>query len=103
MLRDMPRLPRFARGCCWSWADLSWGNVGGRGLVGVGGGLVCAPDTPARPWILGFLGRLWRQGSEHLCTADPAEPSVNNIINIISSLHLTVKTNFYLEIYQKEK
>ena len=44
---------------------LSMGKAGGRGLVGVGGGLVEAPE-PARPWIRGFRGMFCRQGSEHL-------------------------------------
>ena len=65
ILLDIPN-PAPARLEPCSGFCFSTGNAGGRRLVGVGGGLVWAPEL-AKPWSRGFLSRLFIQGSEHLC------------------------------------
>ena len=92
ILRDIPMLlPRLDDdgGSCW-WSPSatagyasggccrSAGKDGGRGLVGLGGGLVCAPD---RPWIRGLRARPGRQVSEHLDSARPPEPKLGLLIH----------------------
>ena len=65
MLRLIPR-PLFP-----PWLDELWGslwtlgNSGGKGEVGVGGGLVWDPPPPANPANLGFLG---------ICPGPPCPP-----------------------------
>ena len=46
--------------------------------MGLGGGLVCAPD---RPWIRGLRARPGRQVSEHLDSARPPEPKLGLLIH----------------------